>query len=166
MDFTEQVKSVVANFGGVVRVEGNDIVMPANKNIDNALFYKLKTVLQLVAQRNIAYNRGLPSGKIDRTRLYRAPTSGAIFNFKKTHYQLHNDIVLLVDCTGSMAEPNKWAKTEVIYQTLFMALLPTTVTPEYLPTTKETIPAASPRSTRTGSSIQSCPMEEPHRVKQ
>ncbi|WP_243689139.1 vWA domain-containing protein [Geotalea toluenoxydans] len=123
VDFTEQVKSVVANFGGVVRVEGNDIVMPANKNIDNALFYKLKTVLQLVAQRNIAYNRGLPSGKIDRTRLYRAPTSGAIFNFKKTHYQLHNDIVLLVDCTGSMAEPNKWAKTEVIYQTLFMALL-------------------------------------------
>jgi hypothetical protein len=123
IDFTEQVKSVVVNFGEVVRVEGNDIVMPAKKNIDNALLYKLRTVLQLVAQRNISYSRGLASGKIDRTRLYRAPTTGSIFNLKKTHHELYNDIVLLVDCTGSMAEPNKWAKTELIYQTLFTAIL-------------------------------------------
>jgi hypothetical protein len=123
VDFTEQVKSLVMNFGDVVRVEGNDIVMPAKNNVDKALLYKLRTVLQLVAQRNTSFSRGLASGKIDRTRLYRAPTTGSIFNLKKTKYELFNDIVILVDCTGSMAEPNKWAKTELIYQTLFIAIL-------------------------------------------
>lgn len=122
VDFTEQVRLLVANFGDVVRVEGNDIVMPAKKNIDNALLYKLKTVLQLAAQRNISFSRGLDSGRIDRTRLYRAPTTGSIFNLKKTKYELHNDIVLLVDCTGSMSEPTKWSKAELIYQTLYTAI--------------------------------------------
>lgn len=123
IDFTQQVKSVVANFDEVVRVEGTDIVMPAKKNIDNALLYKLMTVLQLVAQRNISYSRGLASGQIDRRRLYRAPTTGAIFNLKKSTSELFNDIILLVDCSGSMADPNKWAKNELIYQTLFTAIL-------------------------------------------
>ncbi len=123
VDFTNQVKSIVLNFGEVVRVEGNDIVMPAKNNVDKALLYKLRTVLQLVAQRNTSFSRGLASGKIDRSRLYRAPTTGSIFNLKKTRYELFNDMVLLVDCTGSMAEPNKWAKTESIYQTLFTAIL-------------------------------------------
>jgi hypothetical protein len=122
VDFTEQVRSLVANFGDVVRVEGNDIVMPAKRNMDNALLYKLKTVLQLAAQRNITFSRGLDSGRIDRTRLYRAPTTGSIFNLKKTKFELHNDVVLLVDCTGSMAEPTKWSKAELIYQTLFTAI--------------------------------------------
>ncbi|WP_026842272.1 vWA domain-containing protein [Citrifermentans bremense] len=122
VDFTEQVRLLVANFGDVVRVEGNDIVMPAKKNIDNALLYKLKTMLQLAAQRNTSFSRGLDSGRIDRTRLYRAPTTGSIFNLKKAKFELHNDIVLLVDCTGSMAEPTKWSKAELIYQTLFTAI--------------------------------------------
>ena len=123
VDFTKQVKSIVANFNEVARVESNDMVMPSKRCIDNALLYKLKTVLQSVAQRNISYSRGLSSGKIDRSRLFRAPTSGLVFNAKKTRLELYNDIVLLVDCTGSMAEPNKWAKVEVIYQTLFLALV-------------------------------------------
>lgn len=123
VDFTERVKSIVANFGEVARVEGNDLVMPSKSVVDNALLYKLKTVLQSVAQRNISYSRGLASGRIDRSRLFRAPTTGSIFNLKKSKFELYNDIVLLVDCTGSMAEPNKWAKAEVIYQTLFLALL-------------------------------------------
>lgn len=121
-DFTDRVKSLVANFGEVARVEGNDIVMPSKSVVDRALLYKLTTVLQSVAQRNISYSRGLASGRIDRSRLFRAPTTGTIFNLKKSRFELHNDIVLLVDCTGSMAEPNRWAKAEVIYQTLFTAL--------------------------------------------
>ena len=123
IDFTAEVKSLVINFGEVVRVEGNDIVMPSKQNVDNSLLHKLRVVLRTVAQRNISYSRGLASGKIDRTRLFRAPTNGAIFNLKKSTFELNNDIVLLVDCTGSMAEPNKWAKVEVIYQTLFTAML-------------------------------------------
>lgn len=123
VDFTDQVKSIVANFGEVARVEGNDLVMPSKSVIDNNLLYKLKTVLQAVAQRSISYSRGLDSGKIDRTRLFRAPTTGSIFSLKKSKYELYNDIVLLIDCTGSMAEPVKWSKATVIYQTLFMAIV-------------------------------------------
>jgi len=123
VDFTDRVKSIVANFGEVARVEGNDLVMPSKNVIDNNLLYKLKTVLQSVAQRNISYSRGLDSGKIDRTRLFRAATSGSIFSLKKSKFELYNDIVLLVDCTGSMAEPVKWSKVTVIYQTLFMAIV-------------------------------------------
>ncbi|MDD2736839.1 MAG: VWA domain-containing protein [Desulfuromonadaceae bacterium] len=123
VDFTAQVKSIVANFGEVARVEGNDLVMPSKNVIDKALLYKLKTVLQSIAQRNISYSRGLDSGKIDRTRLFRAPTTGSIFSLKKVTYELFNDIVLLVDCTGSMADPVKWSKISIIYQTLFMAIV-------------------------------------------
>lgn len=123
VDFTDQVKSIVANFGEVARVESNDLVMPSRSAIDSALLYKLKIVLQSIAQRSITYSRGLDSGKIDRTRLFRAPTTGSIFSLKKVKYELYNDIVLLVDCTGSMAEPVKWSKVAVIFQTLFMAIV-------------------------------------------
>lgn len=123
VDFTDKVKSIVANFGEVARVEGNDHVMRSTNVVDNSLLYKLKTVLQTVSQRRSSYSRGLSSGKIDRSRLFRAPTTGMIFNLKKVRFELYNDIVLLVDCTGSMADPSRWAKLEVICQTLFMAIL-------------------------------------------
>lgn len=123
VDYTDQVKSLVANFGDVVRVEGNDFAMPAKTSIDKTVLHNLKLVFRLAAQRNVSKSRGLDSGKIDRTRLYRASTTGTIFSLKNTRYELENDIVLLVDCTGSMAEPAKWAKVERVYQTLFTALL-------------------------------------------
>ncbi|WP_051361382.1 vWA domain-containing protein [Desulfuromonas sp. TF] len=123
VDFTEQVKGVVANFGDMARVEGNDFVMPARNTVDNALLYQLKTFFRSLAQRNFNYNRGLKSGKIDRSRLFRVATNGSIFTMKKFFFELKNDIILLVDCTGSMAEPDKWAKIETIYQTLFLAIL-------------------------------------------
>jgi len=122
IDFTDQVKSIVTNVDDVVRVEGNDIVMRARNRVDKSLFHKLRLVLQSVAVRKATYNRGLTSGKVDRRRLFRAPTTGAIFHLKKNYFELPNDIVLLVDCTGSMAEPAKWEQTEVIYQTLFQAI--------------------------------------------
>lgn len=122
IDFTDQVKSIVANFDDVVRIEGNDIVMRARNKVDKPLYHKLSSVLQAVAQRRTVYNRGLTSGKVDRRRLFRALTTGAIFNLKKTFFELANDIVLLVDCTGSMAEPTKWDQTEILYQTLFSAI--------------------------------------------
>ena len=122
IDFTDEVKSIVANVDDVVRIEGNDIVMRARNKVDKSLFHKLCLVLQSVAQCKTIYNRGLTSGKVDRRRLFRAPTTGAIFNLKKNFFELANDIVLLVDCTGSMAEPTKWEQTEVIYQTLFSAI--------------------------------------------
>jgi hypothetical protein len=122
-DFTEKVKSNVRNVDDVVRIEGNDVVMRARNRIDKGLFHRLQLEFKAVAQQITSYNRGLQSGKIDRRRLYRAFTTGAVFQLKKNDFQLINEIVLLVDATGSMSEPNKWDRTETIFQTLFSVII-------------------------------------------
>lgn len=121
-DFTEQVKGNVANVEGVVRIEGNDIVMMARDKIDRALLNKLKQVVRTATERRSIFNRGLTSGKIHRRSLYRAHTTGAVFQQKKHEFDLRKNVVLLVDATGSMADPTKWDKAEMIYQTLFAAI--------------------------------------------
>ncbi len=122
LDFTEKVKSNVRNVDDVVRIEGSDIVMLAKNRIDRTLFHRLQVEFRIIAQQITHYNRGLTSGKIDRRRLYRAATNGAAFQMKKKEFQVQNDFVLLVDATGSMSEPNRWAKTETIFQTLFSVI--------------------------------------------
>jgi hypothetical protein len=122
VDFTEKVKSNVKNVDDVVRIEGNDIVMLAKNRVDRSLFHRLQVEFKLIAQQITHYNRGLTSGKIDRRRLYRAATNGTAFQLKKKEFQVQNNFVLLVDATGSMSEPNKWAKTETIFQTLFSVI--------------------------------------------
>ncbi|MCD6475861.1 MAG: VWA domain-containing protein [Anaerolineaceae bacterium] len=122
-DFTEKVKSNVKNIDDVVRIEGSDIVMPAKNRIDKKLFYRLQLEFKIIAQQITRYNRGLTSGKIDRRRLYRAATNGTTFQLKKKEFQVQNNFVLLVDATGSMSEPNKWSKTETIFQTLFSVIV-------------------------------------------
>jgi hypothetical protein len=121
-DFTEKVRSNVKNVDDVVRIEGSDIVMRARNRIDKGLLHRLQLEFKVVAQRITSYNRGLRSGKIDRRRLYRAFTNGTVFQLKKDEFQIPNDFVLLVDATGSMSEPNKWDKTETIFQTLFSVI--------------------------------------------
>lgn len=122
-DFTEQVKGNVANFENVARVEGNDIVMLARDRVDRHLLHKLEQVIRNATERRSIFNRGLSSGKIHRRRLYRAHTTGAVFQQKKHEFELRKNLVLLVDATGSMADPTKWDETEMIYQTLFTAIL-------------------------------------------
>ena len=122
-DFTEQVKGNVANFENVARVEGNDIVMLARDRVDRHLLHKLEQVVRNATERRSVFNRGLSSGKIHRRRLYRAHTTGAVFQQKKHEFDLRKNLVLLVDATGSMADPTKWDETEMIYQTLFTAIL-------------------------------------------
>ena len=121
-DFTEQVKGNVANAEGVVRIEGNDIVMMARNRVDRALLRKLEQVVRTATERRSIFNRGLSSGKIHRRRLYRAYTTGAVFQQKKHEFDLRKNVVLLIDATGSMADPSKWDKAEMIYQTLFTAI--------------------------------------------
>ena len=121
-DFTEELKDNVDNADGVVRVEGNDVVMIARNRVDNALLRKLERVVGAASQRNSTYNRGLQSGKIHPRRLYRAHTTGCVFQEKRHQFDLRNDVAILVDATGSMADPTKWDRTEVIYQTLFTAI--------------------------------------------
>ncbi len=122
LDFTEEVKSNVMNVDAVVRIEGNDIVMIAKNKVDRKLLQKLQQIIQSVSQRKTSFNRGLRSGKIHGRRLYRAHTSGTVFQLKKNNFELRNDIVLLIDASGSMADPNKWDRTERICQTLFTAI--------------------------------------------
>ena len=122
-DFTEQVKGNVANFENVARVEGNDIVMLARDRVDRHLLQKLEQVIRNATDRRSVFSRGLSSGKIHRRRLYRAHTTGAVFQQKKHEFDFRKNLVLLVDATGSMADPTKWDQTEMIYQTLFKAIL-------------------------------------------
>lgn len=121
-DLTDQVMDNVMNVEGVVQIEGNDVVMLAPNKVDKHLLHQLERVMRSVAQRSSTYNRGLTSGKIHSRRLYRAHTTGTVFQEKKNQFDLRNDIVLLVDATGSMADPAKWDRAEVIYQTLFAAI--------------------------------------------
>lgn len=121
-DYTDDVRGNVKNVDDVVQIEANDIVMRAEDKIDKILLHNLQLVIKAVAQRKTSYNRGLKSGKIDRRRLYRAPTTGAVFELKKHSFELANDIALLVDATGSMSDPRKWRQTETVYQTLFSAI--------------------------------------------
>lgn len=121
-DFTEDVKANVVNKDDVVEIVGNDIVMRVKDKIDKPLLHKLQQTLKTIAQRNTIYNRGLTSGKIDRRKLYRAKTTGNAFLIKKKNFELPNDIVMIVDATGSMSDPNKWNQAQVIMQTLFSAI--------------------------------------------
>lgn len=122
-DFTSQVRSLVGNLGEVARVEGSDLVLPGRDAVDHALAHRIRAALHSIAEQNVAFNRGLTSGNIDRKRLYRAPTTGQVFHLKLRRFELHNDVALLVDCTGSMAEPTRWTRVEVIYQTIFSQLV-------------------------------------------
>ncbi|WP_236609951.1 MULTISPECIES: vWA domain-containing protein [Desulfotignum] len=105
-----------------VAVEENHIVLPADNYVNKKLLQDLASVFKAVAVRENIYNRGLTSGSIDRRRLYRAHTSGTIFNIKKNEFNLLNDITLIIDATGSMAATNKWEHTQEIFQTLFLAI--------------------------------------------
>ncbi|BBO86866.1 vWA domain-containing protein [Desulfosarcina ovata] len=122
-DYTEKVRSNVKNVDDVVRIKGNDVIMRVKNKVDKKLLHNLQFILKSVAHRKTVYSRGLKSGKIDRRRLYRASTTGTVFNHKKDLFRMVNNIVLLLDATGSMAEPNKWNQSEILIQTLFTALV-------------------------------------------
>ena len=121
-DLTGRVREVVPLPDDVVTIKENHIVMPARSCVRKKLLHSLKIVIKSVAQKKTRFNRGLCTGKIDRRRLYRAATTGTIFQMASSRFELVNDIVMLVDATGSMASPNKWEKAEAIYQTLFTAI--------------------------------------------
>jgi hypothetical protein len=122
VDYTDDIRSIVTNVDDVVTIEGNDIVMPAENKIDKKILNNLRVIIRSIAQRNTLCNRGLVTGKIDRRRVYRAPTTGTVFLQKKDTFELANNFVLLVDCTGSMSDPTKWDHAQTVYQTLYAAL--------------------------------------------
>ncbi|GAB6907659.1 hypothetical protein JCM12296A_34960 [Desulfosarcina cetonica] len=122
-DYTAEVRANVSNMEDVVEIMGNDIVMDAPDKIDAQLLIKLKQIVKANSQRRTTYNRGMASGKIDRRRLYRAQTTGKAFVVKKNRFELLREMMIVVDATGSMADPNKWDQALTISQTLFSAIL-------------------------------------------
>ena len=123
-DFSREVRDNVSNPDMLVPIEGGDVVALAHDRVDRILLRRLERVVRDASQRHSTYDRSLKSGKIDRRRLYRAHTTGELFQHKKHNFKLRHDVILLIDATGSMAEPTKWNTTETIYQTLFNAILP------------------------------------------
>ncbi len=116
-------KKKPVNDDSVVAVEMNPIVLPAGNYVNKRLLQDLGSVFKSVAVRKNTYNRGLTCGNLDRRRLFRAFTTGTVFNIKKNEFNFLNDITLIVDATGSMAAANKWEHTQEIFQTLFLAIL-------------------------------------------
>ena len=121
-DFTEELKNAVGDPDSVVPIEGSDIVMMAQNKVDGVLLRHIERAVRAAAERRSIYNRGLEAGKIHRRNLYRAHTTGRVFQQKQNEFELRSDIILLVDATGSMADPVKWNKAEIVYQTLFEAI--------------------------------------------
>ena len=121
-DYTEDIRSIVINKNDVVPIKDNDVVMLAEKKVDPKLLNDLRMVVQAVSIRNKSFNRGLVTGKIDRRRLYRATTTGTVFLQKKERFEIQNNFVVLIDCSGSMSDPDKWSRTQTVFQTLFAAI--------------------------------------------
>lgn len=120
IDFTDKVKDNVAKKGRVVTIMSNDIVIPLRVKVDKNLLVKLQWIVKAVSQRKTAISRGLRTGGIDSRRLFRAVTTGNIFEAKDNHFELENDVVILLDASYSMAY--KWDIIKSTVLALFEAL--------------------------------------------
>jgi uncharacterized protein YegL len=121
LDLTEEVRLIANDDGDLVHIELSDIVLPMQEPVDRDLVQKLLLALQSHSKRRNIISRGMKSGKIDARRLYRAPTTGEIFCYKKSKYEMENDLILLVDASGSMGGP-KWNTMQKIFSALFHAV--------------------------------------------
>ena len=121
-DFTQRILDVAEDKKEIVRIKENNLVMPARNCVDRKLLHQLTVALQSACQKKTNTNRGLRAGKIDRRRIHRVPTTGTIFQLRRSVFELRKTVLVLVDATGSMAAPCKWEQTERIYQTLFTAI--------------------------------------------
>jgi len=121
LDLTEEVRQIANDDGDLVHIELSDIVLPMQEPVDRDLVQKLLLALQSHSKQRNIISRGMKSGKIDARRLYRAPTTGEIFCYKKSKYEMENDLILLVDASGSMGGP-KWNIMQKIFSALFYAV--------------------------------------------
>jgi len=120
-NLTEDVRLITNDDTELVPIEISDIVLPLQEPVDRDLVQKLRLALQSHSKQRNIISRGLKSGKIDPRRLYRAPMTGEIFCYKKSKYEMENDLILLVDASGSMGGP-KWKTMQKIFTALFDAV--------------------------------------------
>jgi len=121
IDLTDGIR-VICQDDDVVPIEVNDIVLPLRNNQDKHLLNRLQAVVRSHTEKRNSVSRGMKSGKIDARRLYRAPVTGNIFSHKKINYKMTNDIILVVDASGSMGGP-KWKEMQIIFSMLYESLV-------------------------------------------
>jgi len=83
---------------------------------DPKLVQRLKAIFHLQKQETRRLNRGLKSGKIDASRLYRVSTTETIFKNKYFEPESSWNIAILVDASSSMAL--NWYLVESMYATI------------------------------------------------
>ncbi|MFZ3129891.1 MAG: vWA domain-containing protein [Desulfosporosinus sp.] len=120
-NLTEEVRMIANNDSEVVPIEVGDFVIPMKEPVDRDLVQKLRIALQRHCRKRNIISRGMKSGKIDARRLYRAPTTGEVFYYKKSKYEMENDLILLVDATGSMGGP-KWKTMQQIFHAFYQVV--------------------------------------------
>ncbi|MDY6935289.1 MAG: vWA domain-containing protein [Spirochaetota bacterium] len=120
-DITPIIRSVVGDDPDIIPITRWDFNIPIQPIIDRHFVSRLKTIFQDYADRKVLLNRGLTSGKVDKSRLYRAPINGRCFMYKQAIAELDWNICLLIDASGSMRGP-KWKMVESTIATIHKAL--------------------------------------------
>ena len=120
-DITDEIRLICHDDTEVVPIKINDIVLPFKEPVDMSLLTRVQALINSKADKRKIISRGMESGKIDKRRLYRAPINGKVFMYKKTEFEMNNDIILVIDASGSMGGP-KWNTIQMIFKVLYTAL--------------------------------------------
>jgi len=83
---------------------------------------KLKEIFRMHREDALRTSRGLPYGKLDSSKLYRAYTTGLAFKQKDTIKDDKWSVTLLIDASGSMI--TNWNLVEKTFLAIFQAIIP------------------------------------------
>lgn len=83
---------------------------------------KLKEIFRMHREDALRTSRGLPYGKLDPSRLYRAYTTELAFKQRDTIKDDKWSVTLLIDASGSMI--TNWSLVEKIFLAIFQAIIP------------------------------------------
>jgi Mg-chelatase subunit ChlD len=121
-DLTPLIKAICGEDDpDVINTSLWDFTIPAHPSVDPYLVARLKGTFYAYANRITVVNRGLESGKIDKSRLYRAPMTKRCFMQKQLIPELSWNIAVLVDASRSMEGP-KWRLVESVVASFYKAL--------------------------------------------
>jgi hypothetical protein len=125
---TSHIKHILMRMGGasdrnlLFETTLHDATEPCKTAPHRKLVQRLKEVFQLERKRSTRTVRGLPSGKLDSKRLYRAYTTGMAFKQKEVcREDTEWNIMLLLDASGSVGWC--WEFLESVYAALVEALV-------------------------------------------
>lgn len=127
-DVTARIENILMTLGGesdrhlLYETVFQDGIEPCKAAPHRKLVRRLKEVFRLQREEAARTHHGLPSGKLDARRLYRAYTTGMAF--KQKEYFPENtlwNIMLLLDASGSVLW--RWDFIESVYTALVEALV-------------------------------------------